>query len=189
MTRAVTDRDRWLALGLLAAGAGAGLPVAAASLVDGADAGGARSHRRRCSSANCASACCCARRPKWHCGCGRCVTPKRGVPASSPKRTHGARHREPRAAARSCRPAGQPRQPQLRDHQPLAADRRRRRARSASARSRCRCACVAARRNWRPCCTRWRPVRRGCSSTTSTCWRSGISSRRDRRARRLVAWT
>ena len=52
----------------------------------------------------------------------------------------------------------------------------------------CRCACVAAVRNWRRCCIRWKADRRVCSSTISTYWRNAISSEAARVARRAAVW-
>ena len=97
--------------------------VAAASVVDGADAG----HRDRiadAAAARTARAHATAQAPEVERRL-RQVRAAAAQPPRLPARSHaGTRDRRPRAAPRSRRRAGQPRQPQLRDHQPLAAVRR-----------------------------------------------------------------
>ncbi len=75
---------------------------------------------------------------------------------------------------------GQPGQPQLRDHQPLAAAGGH--ARALRARDRAGAPALRQRRSWPRCCMRWKAARRACSSTTSTCWRSAVLRSRHRRA-------
>ena len=96
----------------------------------------------------------------------------RACRASCPRRSAELATAGAGAATGNRRRAGQPRQSQLRDHQPLADDRSR--AASASRAWWCRCACAAAARSWPRCCMRWKAARRGCSSAISTCWRQRL---------------